>query len=100
MPSMKTMERDDVVRRRLEVRGIVQGVGFRPFVYRLARDLALDGWVRNDAAGVTIEVEGDVARIECSRARPARAGAAARPRRQCGPARMCARAERIGLRYP
>jgi len=52
------------VRRRLEVRGIVQGVGFRPFVYRLARDLALDGWVRNDASGVTIEVQGDKARIE------------------------------------
>ena len=64
MPNMKTVERDDVVRRRLEVRGIVQGVGFRPFVYRLARDLALDGWIRNDAAGVTIEVEGDAAHIE------------------------------------
>ncbi len=49
---------DTRVRRRVEVRGIVQGVGFRPFVYRLARELALDGWVRNDAAGVTIEVEG------------------------------------------
>jgi hydrogenase maturation protein HypF len=45
-------------RRHLEVRGIVQGVGFRPFVYRLARELDLDGWVRNDGAGVTIEVEG------------------------------------------
>ncbi len=52
------------IRRRLEVRGIVQGVGFRPFVYRRARELALDGWVRNDAAGVIIEVQGDVARIE------------------------------------
>ena len=45
------------------MRGIVQGVGFRPFVYRLARELALDGWVRNDAAGVTIEVQGDAAGI-------------------------------------
>jgi hydrogenase maturation protein HypF len=65
MPIMETAERSGIVRRRLEVRGIVQGVGFRPFVYRLARDLALDGWVRNDAAGVTIEVEGEAARIEC-----------------------------------
>jgi hydrogenase maturation protein HypF len=64
MQNAKTMDRDDVVRRRLEVRGIVQGVGFRPFVYRLARGLTLDGWVRNDAAGVTIEVEGDPADIE------------------------------------
>ncbi len=53
-----------LVRRRIEVQGIVQGVGFRPFVYRLAEELDLDGWVRNDAAGVTIEVEGDAARVE------------------------------------
>jgi hydrogenase maturation protein HypF len=45
-------------RRRLDVRGVVQGVGFRPFVYRTARDLGLTGWVRNDARGVRIEVEG------------------------------------------
>ena len=54
----------NVVRRRLQVAGVVQGVGFRPFVYRLAHDLALAGWVRNDAAGVTIEVQGDPARID------------------------------------
>ncbi len=51
-------------RRRIEVRGIVQGVGFRPFVYRLAEELELRGWVRNDASGVTLEVEGDAARVE------------------------------------
>jgi hydrogenase maturation protein HypF len=61
---MTSVTQRESVRRRIEVRGIVQGVGFRPFVYRLARDLALDGWVRNDAAGVTIEVQGEAARIE------------------------------------
>lgn len=42
-------------RRRLRVTGTVQGVGFRPFVYRLARAHALRGWVRNDVHGVAIE---------------------------------------------
>jgi len=45
-------------RLRLEVRGAVQGVGFRPFVFRLAGELALPGWVLNDARGVFIEVDG------------------------------------------
>jgi hydrogenase maturation protein HypF len=44
---------------RIRVSGIVQGVGFRPFVWRLAHDLNLAGWVRNDAAGVDIHAEGD-----------------------------------------
>lgn len=42
----------------LQVHGVVQGVGFRPFVYGLARDLALVGWVRNTGSGVEIEVSG------------------------------------------
>jgi hydrogenase maturation protein HypF len=46
-------------RRRFEVTGIVQGVGFRPFVYNLAREHALCGAVHNHTAGVTIEAEGD-----------------------------------------
>ncbi|MEW5957183.1 MAG: carbamoyltransferase HypF [Chloroflexota bacterium] len=45
-------------RLRVEIRGAVQGVGFRPFVYRLAAELALTGWVINDSRGVFIEVEG------------------------------------------
>lgn len=45
-------------RRRLLVQGIIQGVGFRPFVYGLARRLELTGFVLNDSLGVTIEVEG------------------------------------------
>lgn len=45
-------------RRSVCVRGIVQGVGFRPFVYSLAHRNGLAGWVRNDADGVHIEAEG------------------------------------------
>jgi hydrogenase maturation protein HypF len=43
---------------RIHISGIVQGVGFRPFVYGLATRLALTGWVRNTSAGVDIEVDG------------------------------------------
>jgi len=46
-------------RRRIEVRGIVQGVGFRPFVWRLAHQLDLAGFVCNASSGVVIEVEGE-----------------------------------------
>lgn len=48
-----------VERLRVAVRGAVQGVGFRPFVHRLAGELGLSGWVANDAAGAVVEVEGD-----------------------------------------
>jgi acylphosphatase len=44
---------------RIQVAGVVQGVGFRPFVYNLARERGLCGWVNNTAEGVTIVVEGD-----------------------------------------
>lgn len=43
---------------RIEIRGVVQGVGFRPFVYALARQLSLTGWVRNTSGGVELEVDG------------------------------------------
>jgi len=46
---------------RIRVSGVVQGVGFRPFVWRLARELQLAGWVKNDAAGVEIHAEGGAA---------------------------------------
>src|ERR1700733_791668 len=52
------------VRKQIRVRGIVQGVGFRPFVYSLAEKLSLAGYVLNSSAGVLIEVEGDTAQIE------------------------------------
>lgn len=42
----------------LTVRGIVQGVGFRPFVHRLASENNLGGWVRNTSGGVEILLEG------------------------------------------
>jgi|CXWL01.1.fsa_nt_gi hydrogenase maturation protein HypF len=45
-------------RLRLAITGAVQGVGYRPFVYRLATELGLDGWVRNDSHGVVVEVAG------------------------------------------
>jgi hydrogenase maturation protein HypF len=45
-------------RLRLVVRGAVQGVGFRPFVFRLATELGLTGWIRNSTQGVFIEIEG------------------------------------------
>jgi hydrogenase maturation protein HypF len=50
-------------RRRIVVRGIVQGVGFRPFVFRLARRHELAGWVMNDGRGVIAEVEGEPASL-------------------------------------
>jgi len=46
------------MRLRVKLKGAVQGVGFRPFVYRLAQDLSLRGWVINNSSGVEIEVEG------------------------------------------
>lgn len=52
------MKTDPNVRVRIIIRGAVQGVGFRPFVYRLASELKLTGWVSNTAQGVFIEAEG------------------------------------------
>lgn len=51
-------------RKSIRVRGVVQGVGFRPFVYRLAAEEHLAGMIGNDTDGVIIEVEGQPARIE------------------------------------
>ena len=51
-------------RRQLRVRGVVQGVGFRPFVFGLARRQGLAGFVLNDGEGVLIEVEGGAAALD------------------------------------
>lgn len=56
-----------IERQRIQVQGIVQGVGFRPFVYGLASSLELAGFVRNDSHGVTIEIEGTPAALEAFR---------------------------------
>ena len=50
--------------RRIEVRGTVQGVGFRPWVYRTAQRIGVVGRVRNDPRGVTIEAFGTEGTIE------------------------------------
>jgi hydrogenase maturation protein HypF len=78
----------EAVRRTIVVEGVVQGVGFRPFVYRLARELALDGTVRNAAGRVEIEVAGPPAVLDAFAARLA---SDAPPR---------ARVERVDVRAP
>ena len=74
-------ERGATVRRGLEVRGLVQGVGFRPYVARLAAELGVTGWCRNDATCVVVEVEGPAAVVaEFERRLPAEAPPLARVR--------------------
>ena len=52
------------IRKRVVMTGVVQGVGFRPFVWRRARQHGLSGWVENDSAGVTAEVQGSRDAVE------------------------------------
>jgi len=52
------------VRRQIDVSGIVQGVGFRPYVYRLATGRHLRGTIRNTSAGVTIEIQGPAETVQ------------------------------------
>ncbi len=67
-----------IIRKKILITGVVQGVGFRPHIYKLALEGALGGWVKNDASGVTIEAEGPAAEVgkfirEISRRKPAAA---------------------------
>ncbi len=50
--------------KRIEIQGFVQGVGFRPFVFNLARDLGLNGFIENNGTGVQIEVEGAPRKVQ------------------------------------
>src|SRR5208337_2795855 len=56
---MDESSRAILARKAIDVTGIVQGVGFRPFIYRLAQECNLTGFIANTPAGVTIEVQGD-----------------------------------------
>ncbi len=53
-----------MIRKGFYIRGVVQGVGFRPFIYKLAHELNLVGFVKNSINGVELEVEGTKEYIE------------------------------------
>ena len=61
---MPTLPPATLVSREVRVRGVVQGVGFRPYVYRLATNIGLRGFVRNSSSGVTIAIEGPEDAVE------------------------------------
>ncbi|MFO0839766.1 MAG: carbamoyltransferase HypF [Phycisphaerae bacterium] len=60
---MPTSQNTPIVAFEISIRGIVQGVGFRPFVHRIAEHYGVSGWVRNDGAGVKIHAEGPADRV-------------------------------------
>ena len=55
-----------MTRLHIDVRGIVQGVGFRPFVHRLVKRHGLVGWVRNSPEGAELELEGEAGELSAS----------------------------------
>ena len=52
------MEKNELIGKSIHIQGIVQGVGFRPFIYSLAQKYHITGWVRNSTAGVDIIANG------------------------------------------
>ena len=60
----ETVRSASLIRKGVDVAGIVQGVGFRPFVYRLASECGLTGVISNTPAGVSIEVQGEAEAVE------------------------------------
>lgn len=61
---MQTSDNSNIVCQRIRLSGVVQGVGFRPFVWRLAKELDLTGWVRKDSHGLEIEVCGALEQVQ------------------------------------
>ena len=64
MTDTPLMLRSEDVRQHFTVTGVVQGVGFRPFVHRIASELGLAGFVGNDSGAVFLEVQGERARVD------------------------------------
>jgi hydrogenase maturation protein HypF len=64
MTDTPLMLRSDDIRRHFTVTGVVQGVGFRPFVHRIASELSLAGFVANDSSAVFLEVQGERAQVD------------------------------------
>ena len=52
------------IRKQIQIQGVVQGVGFRPFIYRIAHRFAIGGWVLNSSHGAIIEAEGPPTAVE------------------------------------
>jgi hydrogenase maturation protein HypF len=55
---LKADQNNNIIALRVRIEGLVQGVGFRPFIYRLASEYHLQGWVVNQTDGVVLKVEG------------------------------------------
>ncbi len=56
---------ENIIALQIRIEGLVQGVGFRPFVYRLAQQYSLHGWVANTTSGVSVKVEGLAGHMAC-----------------------------------